>query len=153
MKWLELRIPPVAVLIICGVAMWLLAKASASLTVVFPGRHIGAALLAALGLAVTLAGVVAFRRARTTVNPTTPEATSSIVRTGIYGWTRNPMYLGFLLLLCAWAMLLANALALVLLPAFVLYMTRYQIVPEERALLDRFGADYADYVASVRRWL
>jgi protein-S-isoprenylcysteine O-methyltransferase Ste14 len=41
----------------------------------------------------------------------------------------------------------------VLLPAFVLYMTRYQIVPEERALSDRFGADYADYVASVRRWL
>ena len=153
MKWLELRVPPVAVLIIFGAAMWPLAKASASLTVIFPGRHIGAALLAALGLAVTLAGVVAFRRARTTVNPTTPEATSSIVRTGIYGWTRNPMYLGFLLLLCAWAMLLANALALVLLPAFVLYMTRYQIVPEERALRARFGADYEHYLTTVRRWL
>ena len=153
MKWLELRIPPVAVLIMSGIAMWLLAKAAASLTLAFPGRYVGAALLAALGVAVTVAGVVAFQRARTTVNPTTPEATSSIVRTGIYGWTRNPMYLGFLLLLCAWAMVLANALALVVLPAFVLYMTRHQIVPEERALRARFGADYEHYLTSVRRWL
>lgn len=153
MKWLELRIPPVAVLITSGMAMWLLAKASASLTVIIPGRHIGAALLAALGLAVTLAGVVAFQRARTTVNPTTPEATSSIVRTGVYRWTRNPMYLGFLLLLCAWGMMLANGLALLMLPAFVLYMNQYQITPEERALHARFGADYQDYRDSVRRWL
>jgi protein-S-isoprenylcysteine O-methyltransferase Ste14 len=153
MKWLELRIPPVALVIISAAAMWLLAKATAALTVTFPGRYVAAALLAALGLAVTVAGVVAFQRARTTVNPTTPEATSSIVRTGVYGWTRNPMYLGFLLLLCAWALMLANVAALVILPVFAFYMTRFQIAPEERALLDRFGADYADYVASVRRWL
>jgi protein-S-isoprenylcysteine O-methyltransferase Ste14 len=153
MDRLELKIPPVVVVIISAVAMWLLARLSSASTVSFPGRLIGAALLAALGLAVTVAGVVAFRRARTTVNPTTPQATSSIVRTGVYSWTRNPMYLGFLLLLCAWAVMLANALAVVMLPAYVLYMTRYQIVPEERALLDRFGAQYADYVAAVRRWL
>lgn len=153
MKQLELRIPPVAVLIIAGMAMWLLARASASMTVLVPARHIIAALLAALGIGVTLAGVVAFKRARTTVNPMTPEATSSIVRTGIYRWTRNPMYLGFLLLLCGWGMMLANGLALLVLPVFVLYLNRYQIAPEERALLIRFGAEYEAYCASVRRWL
>jgi protein-S-isoprenylcysteine O-methyltransferase Ste14 len=153
MKQLELRIPPVAVLIIAGMAMWLLARASAPMTVLVPARHIVAALLAALGIGVTLAGVVAFKRARTTVNPLTPEATSSIVRSGIYRWTRNPMYLGFLLLLCGWGMMLANGLALLVIPVFVLYLNRYQIAPEERALLMRFGAEYEAYRASVRRWL
>jgi len=153
MKSLELKVPPVAVLIVSAIAMWFLAIASPSLTAPFPARRIVAALLAALGVTVALAGIVAFRRARTTVNPTTPEATSSIVRTGVYRWTRNPMYLGFLLLLCGWAMLLVNGLALLVLPAFVLYLNRYQIAPEERALRARFGADYDDYLAAVRRWL
>ncbi len=109
--------------------------------------------LALLGALTCLAGVVAFRRAKTTVNPMKPDSTSSLVVSGIYGYTRNPMYLGFLLLLMAWAPALSNVLALVLLLAFVLYMTRFQILPEERLLASRFARDYAEYRARVRRWL
>jgi protein-S-isoprenylcysteine O-methyltransferase Ste14 len=63
------------------------------------------------------------------------------------------MYLGFVLILLGWALLLSNALALSLLPAVVLYLTRFQIGPEERALLSLFGHDYKEYQARVRRWL
>jgi protein-S-isoprenylcysteine O-methyltransferase Ste14 len=105
------------------------------------------------GLAVSALGVVEFRRARTTVDPRIPAASSSLVRSGIYRLTRNPMYVGFGLVLLGWAIYVSNALAFLLLPAYVLYMTRFQIQPEERALGQIFGQEYADYRARVRRWL
>jgi protein-S-isoprenylcysteine O-methyltransferase Ste14 len=97
--------------------------------------------------------VVSFRRAKTTVNPMTPDAASSLVVSGIYRYTRNPMYLGFLLILTGWAALLSNMLALAVLPAFVVFMNRFQISPEERVLASLFPVDYAEYRARVRRWL
>jgi protein-S-isoprenylcysteine O-methyltransferase Ste14 len=87
------------------------------------------------------------------VNPTQPETSSTIVTSGIYRWSRNPMYAGFLLILAGWAVQLASIAAVLLLPAFVLYMNRYQIQPEERALTDKFGAEYLSYRRRVRRWL
>jgi protein-S-isoprenylcysteine O-methyltransferase Ste14 len=63
------------------------------------------------------------------------------------------MYLGLLLLLTAWAIWLSNPVALIFLPVFMLYMTLFQIRPEEKALLDKFGSEYLAYMRSVRRWL
>ena len=100
-----------------------------------------------------LAGAVAFRKYRTTVNPMHPESTTALVTTGIYSFTRNPMYVGLLLVLAAWAAWLSNLLALVILPVFVAYVSRFQIVPEERALAARFGEQFALYCRRVRRWV
>jgi protein-S-isoprenylcysteine O-methyltransferase Ste14 len=100
-----------------------------------------------------LAGVIEFRRAKTTVNPLTPEASSMVVRSGIYRYSRNPMYLGMLLGLGGLATLLANPFNLMLLPLFVLFLNQFQIIPEENALIDKFGQDFRDYQAQVRRWL
>jgi protein-S-isoprenylcysteine O-methyltransferase Ste14 len=63
------------------------------------------------------------------------------------------VYVGFLLLLVAWAFYLMSVAALALLPLFVWYMNRFQIAPEERFLLQKFGADYQAYTKQVRRWL
>lgn len=112
-----------------------------------------ALVLVALGVACSLAGVIAFRRARTTVNPTTPDAASSLVCTGFHRLTRNPMYLGLLLVLCGWAILLSSPWSLLGAAAFVLYMNAFQIAPEERALARIFGSAFAAYTTSVRRWL
>jgi len=105
------------------------------------------------GALTCLAGVASFRRARTTVNPMKPDSTAALVVAGIYNYSRNPMCLGFLLILLGWALFLSNGLALLLLPAFVLYMNRFQIRPEERVLAALFAHDYAAYHARVRRWL
>ena len=83
----------------------------------------------------------------------TPEAASALVRSGIYRTTRNPMYVGLLLILVAWAVLLSSVWTLLGPLVFVLYITRFQIIPEESALSALFGADYAAYQSSVRRWL
>ena len=105
------------------------------------------------GALTSLLGVVSFRRAGTTVNPMTPESSSSLVVSGIYKLTRNPMYLGFLLALLGWTIFLSNVPALLCLPAFILYMNRFQIAPEERALAALFGQVFTAYKENTRRWL
>jgi protein-S-isoprenylcysteine O-methyltransferase Ste14 len=116
-------------------------------------RLVVALVLVLMGAAVSLAGVVSFRRARTTVNPLKPEKTSSLVCSGIYRVTRNPMYLGFLLVLIGWAVMLGSAFAVFGPVLFVVYISLFQILPEERVLQNLFGDEFTAYRARVRRWL
>jgi protein-S-isoprenylcysteine O-methyltransferase Ste14 len=118
-----------------------------------PGHFVLAVALSAAGVAFALAGILAFRRANTTVNPAKPEAASTFVASGVYRVSRNPMYVGLLLVLTGWAFFLCHALTFLFLPVFVAYMNRFQIAPEERALSARFGSEYATYTRSVRRWI
>jgi protein-S-isoprenylcysteine O-methyltransferase Ste14 len=153
MRVLELKVPPPAVALVTAVLMWLASRSSPALAFVFPASNLLAVGLAAIGLMVAISGVVTFRRARTTLNPTKPEASSSLVSWGIYKITRNPMYLGLLLELTAEAIFLSNWLAFLFLPAFVVYIDRFQIVPEERALTSLFAREFVAYQSRVRRWL
>lgn len=138
--------------LLAGGGMWLLAG-----VVPWPGDLRGrlpvALLTAIAGVGVAAAGVLAFRRAQTTVNPMTPEASSALVAAGIYRLTRNPMYLGMALALAAWAIWLGSVAAAAMLPVFVAYLTRYQIIPEERALIALFGEPFQVYARRVRRWI
>lgn len=153
MKSLELKIPPVLLFALVAVAMYGVARAFPAWTLTLPGRVAAAVALAAIGVAIALAGVAEFRRSRTTVHPQHPERASAVVTRGVYRWTRNPMYLGLLLALAGWSVFLANPAALAALPLFVGYMNRFQIGPEEHAMSAKFGPEYASYLASVRRWL
>lgn len=150
---LELKIPPVAVALITVACMWVVARAVPGFAFPFPGQDVVSGMVSVLGGFIALSGVVAFSRAGTTVNPMKPGSSSSLVVTGIYSVTRNPMYLGLLLVLLAWAIYLANVLTLLLLPGFVWYMNRYQIEPEERALIALFDQEFTAYAARVRRWM
>lgn len=158
MDKLELKIPPLLLVVICAGLMWLAAQPGS----VFQGAGVALpvalraslfALLALVGFAFAVSGVLSFKRANTTLNPTAPHSASSLVTTGIYTYTRNPMYLGFLFFLLGWGLFLANVISLLLVAGFVAYMGRFQIEPEERALVRRFEADFLAYRAQVRRWL
>lgn len=153
MRALELKVPPVPLAAVFAAAMFGLSWLTPSGHFVATGSQVAALGLALSGAAVALAGVFSFRANKTTVNPLTPTASSTVVSTGVYRFSRNPMYLGFLLALTGWAVYLSNAFAVLLLPAFVAYMNRFQIKPEERALLAKFGPRFAEYMAAVRRWL
>jgi protein-S-isoprenylcysteine O-methyltransferase Ste14 len=150
---IELRIPPPAVVVIAGALMWGIAAALPSLRVNVPHAGWIAAISVALGILIAGAGLVAFRRARTTANPMRPETASSLVTSGVYRWTRNPMYLGWLPILAGWAVYLQHPVSLLVVPLFMLYLTRFQIVPEERALAANFGTQFEAYRKRVRRWL
>jgi protein-S-isoprenylcysteine O-methyltransferase Ste14 len=153
MRFLELRIPPPLVVVVFAAAMTGIARLVPSATLIVPARLAALIFFIALGMAIAVAGVVAFRKHKTTVNPFAPDEASSLVSTGIYRVTRNPMYLGFLLALAGWCVYLGNVAAALLLPAFVAYMNRFQIGPEEHALAAKFGPQFTEYAARVRRWL
>ena len=150
---LRLRIPPLAVVALAGGLAWITARIVPALNFEFSGRAELAATFGLLGVACSVLGVASFRLARTTVNPMTPDATTALVVSGIYRVTRNPMYLGFLLLLLAEMVWLANPVAFLVVPAFVLYLNRFQIGPEEIALRSRFAAEFQAYTHRVRRWI
>lgn len=153
MRPLELKVPPVVVVAVSAIGMQGLAWTFPSVTFDLPGSRTVALGLALLGVASALAGVYAFRTSETTVDPRTPDAASVLVVTGVYRVSRNPMYLGFLLVLMGWGIYLSNAASAMFLPAFVGYLDVFQIRPEERVLLSRFGSQFAAYMTSVRRWV
>lgn len=153
MQALELKIPPLALVVIFGALMGLAAWLSPPLNLPTWMIMLNTGALALLGCVVALAGVISFRRAKTTVNPLQPDASSSLVSTGIYRYSRNPMYVGFLCWLLAWGVFLNSGLALLLALGFIPYMNRFQIVPEEQALQQLFGDSFTQYRKHVRRWL
>lgn len=152
---MELKIPPLVVVLVAAGLMLLMRWLTPTLAVSLDldVRMWAALPVLAAGVTVAIAGVLQFRRSRTTVNPMTPERTSALVSNGIYRYTRNPMYVGMLLALLAFAIVLASPASLLMLPAFVVYMNRFQIMPEERQLARHFGAEFQAYRARVRRWL
>jgi protein-S-isoprenylcysteine O-methyltransferase Ste14 len=114
---------------------------------------------AALGVVLLVGGVyganafAAFSKAKTTINPVDINAASSLVTTGIYSRSRNPMYVGLTSVLLALSLVLGNVWLLIGPALFVAFITRFQIIPEERAMLAKFGEPYAAYCQRVRRWL
>jgi protein-S-isoprenylcysteine O-methyltransferase Ste14 len=153
MKALELRVPPPIVVVLVAVAMWLNAHVTPALQVNSNLRNTIAVVFALTGLIIGALGGVAFHRAKTTTNPLKPEAASSLVTSGVYRYTRNPMYLGLTAMLIGWAVYLAAPLEFLGPIVFVLFITRFQIIPEERVLRSKFGPEFSAYQARVRRWL
>jgi protein-S-isoprenylcysteine O-methyltransferase Ste14 len=150
---LELKVPPPAVALLIGAAMWGAARLLPAVSLPDPVRLVIAGVFAVFGITVALLGVFAFRRAKTTLNPVTPEAASSVVTGGIFGYTRNPMYVGLTLELIGWAVWLSVPWVLLGPVGLMLFLTRFQIVPEERVMSLKFGRDYDQYRQRVRRWL
>ena len=150
---LELKVPPDVVWLVAAALMWLASAITPEFAVPLSLRIGAAVLFAILGSWTIIAARVTLDRAQTTWHPTSPERTSSLVTTGVYRFSRNPMYLGMLLGLVGWAVLLASPLALIVSGGFALYMNRFQIGPEERTLSTLLGHEYRDYVTHVRRWL
>jgi protein-S-isoprenylcysteine O-methyltransferase Ste14 len=153
MRALELRLPPLVVWLVFAAGMVTVKRLWPGAIVPFAGHRPVAVMVLLLGVMIAVAGVVQFRRARTTVNPLAPVNASAVVDSGVYRLSRNPMYLGMVLALCSLALWWASAAVAALVPLFWLYLTQFQIKPEERVLLAKFGPPYAAYLKKVRRWL
>ena len=147
------RVPPPIVVVVLGTAIWAVARyvkfGQVESNLLMPC----AVVLLTAGLLLMIAAVGSFIAARTSINPLRPMRASRLITTGVFRFSRNPIYLGDLLLLAALAVVLGNAINLVWLGLFVCYINRYQIAPEERALTALFGEAYLQYCAKVRRWL
>lgn len=153
MNFLELKIPPLALLAILVIGQYGFASYVPFGDVEIQFKLWIAACAFLVGALIALLGVYEFKKYGTTVNPTNPDGTVAIVNTGVYSLTRNPMYVGFAFMLLSAVIFAANYVSLASLPIYVLYMNRFQIQPEERLLVEKFGEGYSSYLQQVRRWL
>lgn len=153
MQFLENKIPPPIVAMTMGFAMWVISIYGPTVEIATLPRLVLISTAILLGALFCGFGVISFRRASTTVNPLKPETASSLVTSGIYQVSRNPMYVGFTLFLLAWAIQLGSPLALIGIPAYISYMNRFQVLSEERAMTALFGDEFLQYKSRVRRWL
>ncbi|MDG1818849.1 MAG: isoprenylcysteine carboxylmethyltransferase family protein [Porticoccaceae bacterium] len=156
MTFLENKIPPPVVGLLFCVIIW----AISTLTYVLPVSIISqprglviAVILLILGFSFAISGGISFRMAKTTVNPLKPEMASALVTSGVFKYSRNPMYVGLAIILLAWTMYLAAPFGLIGVLGFMAYIQRFQIVPEERAMHKLFGDEFEAYQSIVRRWL
>ena len=154
MSALELKIPvPLLILLtlmaMIGIAWW------GRLPLPFPlfWRLVCGSAIVIIAIATLAVCTRLFAKLKTTWLPMKPEKATALITVGIYRYTRNPMYLAWTLLLLGIAVALGDGLTLLPVPGFMLYLTRFQIIPEERALEHLFGDAYRDYTGHVRRWL
>ena len=153
MKSLELLIPPVVLFAIIAAVMWGIAQITPMLNITWLIRFGLALPIFAIALLIVLMSLIAFRKAKTTVTPLHPESASSLIQKGIFAYSRNPIYLALLLCLLGFVFLLASPFAMLGLVLVYVYITQFQIKPEERALQHCFGLEYHEYMKRVRRWL
>jgi protein-S-isoprenylcysteine O-methyltransferase Ste14 len=142
---LENRIPPPLVVVLIGAAMAVIAWFTPALEIGSNVRFAVGGIAIALGALVAVQGARMFWRNKTTINPVDLETASALVTSGVFRFSRNPMYVGFTAMLVGWAVCLAAPWALVGPVAFVLFTNRFQIIPEERVMRDKFGQAYDDY--------
>lgn len=153
MKKLELLIPPPVIASIVAVFMWQVAPVVPRLSQLADHHVILSSVVAFAGFMVAIVGVYAVMKNKTTINPHSPQKTSCLVTSGIYRYTRNPMYVGILLVLSAWGLYLSHIVPLLMPALFVLYMNRFQVIPEEKILEDKFGEAYIQYSKQTSRWI
>lgn len=153
MSSLELKIPPPLVAVITALIMWGVFWVTPVLHTSISIRLSVAIIVGLIGISISVAGASLFRHIKTTANPMKPETASTLVDAGIFTITRNPMYLGVMLVLVAWAVFLSAPWTLIGPLTFIFYINRFQVKPEEKALEALFGAQYVAYKTKVRRWI
>ncbi len=153
MNRLALKVPPIVVFIITvlGIAVTglLLGNTELSLSVRW-GWFI---VFAVIGSAIAILGVRQFKKAETSFSPRHPNKASAMVSSGIFAYTRNPMYLGMAFVLVGFIGWFGHWQLVIWLLGFIAYLTQFQIKPEERVLIEKFGREYTNYTQRVRRWV
>ena len=142
--------PPIVTLAFILLSFWLTSYLP---KLVFNYQGLLSVLMILIGLTIMVIAVKTFKKNETTLNPLSPREASYLVTNGIFGYTRNPMYLGMIIILLGVTVYNGVYIGIIILPCFVLYLTEFQIKPEEEAMEEIFSADYTDYLKRVRRWL
>ncbi|MEL7184962.1 MAG: isoprenylcysteine carboxylmethyltransferase family protein [Pseudomonadota bacterium] len=147
------KIPPPVWMLLFGVAMWFVADSRYAYPFELPNRWVVIGILVAFGAFFSVTAVRQFGKAETTVNPLDPAKATTLVSDGIFAKSRNPMYVGLLLALGAWAIWLGSLASIAVALLFIPVLNHFQIKPEERVLRELFGDEYREYCRNVRRWI
>ena len=148
---METKIPPPIVTLVFGLSIYF-SRGIFQLVEIKYSFYFGILLLV-LGFVILISAVRLFRKDKTTVNPLSPEQATKLVTDGIFKYSRNPMYLGMALVLGSIAIFFNLIGGIILVGLFCVYITKFQILPEERAMRDLFSDDFDKYTKVTRRWI
>ena len=148
---MKTKIPPPIIALICIAINYL--STYLINPVYFPNIEIIGGLILLFGVITAMLAILLLKKNKTTVNPLRPEETTSLVTTGIYSITRNPMYLGLLFVISSTILFFGSWFGIITLLFFIWYINKYQIISEEEAMQKLFGDKYYDYKQRVRRWI
>ena len=148
---MKTKIPPPIIALLCIVINYL--STYLINPIKLPNIEIIGGLILFLGVATAVLAIILFKKEKTTVNPMKPEETTTLITTGIFSITRNPMYLGLFFVICSTVLLFGSWFGIIILIFFVWYITKFQIIPEEEAMEKLFGVKYDEYRQKVRRWI
>ena len=151
MKSLENKIPPLIIVVFFLALIFLLKNFLEVFT--FSYQVYISFFFLCLAASFCLTSIIEFRKHKTPLNPLMPEESTALVTTGIFKFSRNPMYLSLLNLLIAFSIYLGSFLGLIIIPLFVVYINLFQIKPEEKAMLKLYGKEFENYCSNVRRWI
>ena len=145
------KIPPPIVTLICGISIYF-SKSFFNQFLNFSNNAISLFLLIC-GLIVFISAVRSFKKQKTTVNPLKPKQASSLVTSGIFRFSRNPMYLGMLIKLLSISFKFNLLGGIIISLLFFIFITKFQIYPEEEAMNELFGDKFTQYSNTTRRWI
>jgi protein-S-isoprenylcysteine O-methyltransferase Ste14 len=148
---LKTKIPPPIIALLFIIVTYLSSLVIAPFK--FSNQSLMSCLIFLLGLVCVLSAMRQFKQKNTIINPMTPQKTTTLVVDGIFNYSRNPMYLGLLLVLTSSGIYFGAWLSLLLVPIFYFLITTLQIIPEEEAMLELFGESFVEYTKKVRRWI
>jgi protein-S-isoprenylcysteine O-methyltransferase Ste14 len=151
--WLETKLPAPVMALLIGAAMKWFAVGHPEAVDPTPAHRMAGIVLAQIAGLIAVAAFVTMARARTTINPFSPTRASHLVTAGVFRWSRNPLYLSLLMLLVGYAIRIDSWQTWLAPLAFVAYVTRFQIIPEERYLQIKFGEAFDQYRTRTRRWI
>ena len=145
------KIPPPIVTLTSGLAIYFSRN-------LLPNYHgiildVFSVLLLICGIIIIRTAVLSFNKHQTTINPLNLTKTSTLVNTGIFKYTRNPMYLGMVFILLSIALKFNIYGGLIVILLFFFFITKFQIIPEEKAMEKPFGKKFKNYKKTTKRWL
>ena len=151
---MHLKIPPPIVALI-GILLIFLSKDYVLILYLHPHLQNTLSLLfLIIGFVIIFLATKEFKKSETTVNPMKPETSTRLVTSGVFKYTRNPMYLGLASILLASCFYFSSLLGIIVyVPLFIFYITVFQIIPEEESMKTIFNDEYLDYCSKVRRWI
>tara|TARA_S200000501_G_C20641700_1_gene663536 strand:+ start:301 stop:747 length:447 start_codon:yes stop_codon:yes gene_type:complete len=145
------KVPPPIITLICGFLIYLSKPFFPEL--IFNYANILSLFFLILGLSIIVISFRLFKKEKTTINPIMIEKASLLVTSGVFKYSRNPMYLGMVLILISISIKFNFYGGVLIVAVFFFFITYFQIIPEEKAMLKLFGKEFIKYKKQTRRWI
>ena len=118
-----------------------------------PNQDLISIIILLIGILILINPIFKFIKSKTTIDPIKFKKVNKLIISGIYKYSRNPMYLGLLMIVISTSIFFLNIFSITTPLLFYCWINRFQIKREEIFLTEKFGEEYMSYKTKTRRWI